>query len=92
MKRYQKLKLNFRIPDFLENDIHAFIQYLNEDPTGALSDCYEAEIRSDINWCDCLTKEQAAGTVRFTLGKENTQSDIDYTIRTILNTTYNNKK
>lgn len=39
-----------------------------------------------------LTKEQAAGTVRFTLGKENTQSDIDYTIRTILNTTYNNKK
>lgn len=39
-----------------------------------------------------LTKEQAAGTVRFTLGKENTQSDIDYTIKTILNTTYNNKK
>ena len=39
-----------------------------------------------------LTKEQAAGTVRFTLVKENTQSDIDYTIRTILNTTYNNKK
>ena len=39
-----------------------------------------------------LTREQAVGTVRFTLGKENTQSDIDYTIRTILNTTYNNKK
>lgn len=59
MKRYQELKLNFRIPDFLEDDIHAFIQYLNENPTGTLSDCYEAEIRSDINWCDGLTKEQA---------------------------------
>lgn len=58
MKKYSELKVDFNIPEFLQDDIQEFVTYLNENPNGTLADCYESEIRSDINWCNQLTKEQ----------------------------------
>lgn len=52
----EKLILDFNIPDFLENDIDDLI---NEVNSGGLSvDCWQEQIRADLNCCDNLTDEQ----------------------------------
>lgn len=56
-KRYKKLEIDFPIPDILSNDIDEFVNALNSGTT--MADCYEQNIRSDLNGCDLvLTEEQ----------------------------------
>ena len=55
---YKKLKINFEIPDILEESFDDFVKNLNEQ-NGNLADCYEQDIRSTLNGCDeCLTEDQ----------------------------------
>ena len=96
--------VTFKCDNAFYNDfLDSLIKRLNDDENFIINDIVNLDkdefmtfrlvsSNNDLITIDGLTKEQAAGTVRFTLGKENTQSDIDYTIRTILNTAYNNKK
>ena len=55
---YKKLKINFEIPEILEDSINGFVKNLNEQD-GNLADCYEQDIRNTLNGCDeCLTEDQ----------------------------------
>lgn len=55
---YKKLKIDFDIPEILEDSIDDFVKNLNEQ-NGSLADCYEQDIRSTLNGCDeCLTEDQ----------------------------------
>lgn len=59
MAKYKKLPIKFKIPAPLEEDINEFVDALNNGTT--LADCYEQNIRSDLNGYDLiLTEEQDA--------------------------------
>ena len=56
---YRQLEVDFPIPEFLQDMINEFVDYLNtaEDPLN--KDLYESEIRADLNACDMdLNEEQ----------------------------------
>lgn len=58
--KYQKLNIDFAIPEELENEIDEYINALNtmEKPP---HDCFQAEIMVILNWCyreNILTNEQ----------------------------------
>lgn len=55
---YKKLKINFEIPEILEDSINGFVKNLNEQD-GNLADCYEQDIRNTLNdYDDMFTDEQ----------------------------------
>lgn len=57
--KYEKLKINFPIPDFLEKEIDRFIEYINdESQSGTLEDCYRMEIHLAIRDSRLLPKER----------------------------------
>ena len=61
---YEKLKLEFDIPDFIEEDIDKIMNYINvENPKRPEdSDCLRTELNCDINYCireNILTREHA---------------------------------
>ena len=54
---YKALTIDFNIPNILEEDIDEFVTALNNGVE--LVDCYEQNIRTDLNGCDLiLTPEQ----------------------------------
>lgn len=49
MKKYKKLIIDFAVPDFLEEEIDKFIEYINdESKSGTLEDCYRTELHLAI--------------------------------------------
>ena len=53
----EKLKLDFEIPDFLEEDIESMVKSVNNKES--IMDCWQDTIRADLNCCDgTLTDEQ----------------------------------
>ena len=60
IKMYQKLKIDFEIPDELDREIDEYIHHLNYE-SGTSIDCYQEEIRVILNWCQIesiLTPQQ----------------------------------
>ena len=53
----EKLKLDFDIPDFLEEDIESMVKSVNNKES--IVDCWQDTIRADLNCRDgVLTEEQ----------------------------------
>lgn len=53
----EKLKLDFDLPDFLEEDIESMVKSANNKES--IVDCWQDTIRADLNCCDgVLTEEQ----------------------------------
>ena len=50
MEKYLPLKIDFEIPEDLQNDIDNFLHCINYN-NKSLEDCYRTEIQCTLNWC-----------------------------------------
>lgn len=58
MKKYKKLKIDFEIPEEVEQDIDDMIAYMNKYGH-VTADCYMSDLNNLLNGCDtCMTEEQ----------------------------------
>ena len=56
---YKALKINYEIPEILQDAIDEHLAYLNSGEPIMLDDIYRSEIDADLKGCDlCLTKDQ----------------------------------
>lgn len=54
---YRKLEIDFKLSDFLEEEIEKFLNHVNNE-NGLSADCFQTEIKLMIRDSDNLTEEQ----------------------------------
>ncbi len=56
-KIYKRLEVDFELPDYLEEEIEAFLNHINNE-NGLSEDCYRVEIQLMIRDTPSFTAEQ----------------------------------